>query len=814
MNSSKNFLKSVYGHKYFWPLFLFVLSLSVRLIYLFQIKNDPLLNLPILDGAYYDNWAKDILAGREFTATAFFVEPGYAYILAFFYKIFGVSAMAVALFQFLLSSATAVLMYFLGKKLFGQFSGIAAGLAIIFLRPLLFYDGLLLKTSVEIFLITLILYAFTNYEKNTKYESTKKQGKSVSYFDNFVVRNLIIGLLIGLTAIVKANVLYTVPFLILAILIPIIKKRKLYKSALAYSALIIFGALIPVLPVTYHNWRVSHSLVLINYSGGPNIYIGNWLGSDGSLKPPEFISMSPASNKDKSGSPASTREDDRSPASTRGDSSNRGESTRGGEEDSWVKMTKAYVGKDATPAQVSSYWISRAIKESKQNPGFFLKNTGKKILLLFHSMPLDDNYSIEYAIGKFKILYLTLPFWIVALLGIMGMILNIGRDALYRVSKREKEAMNNQDAINRVPAAKNHQQNFYFLYAIFFGYALTLVASHVAERYRLALSPILVLFASYFIFWFWERFKKFQAENFQMSSRNVRIMLVALLALALAAPVLFISLGQISRTMPTDTLNNFGSEALDQGKTDEARGYFIQSIEAEPRLPMAHGNLGRTYLEEGNLDPAIEEMRKSIKLQPDAPIGYLKIALEAKKNNASLSEIKKQIEDLKNQKSEEMFDPNYIEAMKLLRAGKYKEAVPMLEKTKEKSPDNSSLLVNLGSAYKNTDQLDKAKEVVSLAILADGYNLSARYNMVNIQRKKKENDLALTQLGIINGIVPGFMLTQLQLAELYAAKGNIAGARKTYQDFLDDEINVSMYPNEVLKTNAVLEKLPKAPAGQ
>jgi tetratricopeptide (TPR) repeat protein len=761
--TSKKTPFAILNWSYFWPLFLFSLSLLLRLIYFLQIKNDPLLNLPILDGAYYNNWAKDIISGHEFTGTAFFVEPGYAYILAFFYKIFSSGYLPLVIFQFFLSSATAVLMYFLGKKLFNNFVGIVAGLFIIFLRPLLFYDGLLLKTSVEIFLITSILYLATfAWEKQ----------KSKTYF--------FLGLIIGLTAIIKANVLYTTPFFILAILMPIIKNRKIYKSALIYSVLIIFGALIPILPVTYHNWQKSHSLVLINYSGGPNIYIGNWLGSDGSFKPPEFISLSPAANKDKVGSPASTREDDRSPASTR---SNRGESTRGGEEDSWVKMTKAYIGNDATPAQIAAYWTGRAINEVKQDPGFFLKNTGKKILLLFHSTPIDDNYSIEYALQKFKILQLTLPFWILGLLGIFGLIIVF--------SDREK------------------RKNIFWLYFFLGGYALTLVASHVAERYRLALAPMFVLFASYFIFWFWEKIKKFQAEKFEMSSENLRIMLVSFLALALTSPILFVSLGQISRTMPADTLNNFGSEALDKGNINEAQGYFIDSIKAEPRLPMAHGNLGITYLEENNLDPAIEEMRKSIKLQPDAPVGFLKIALEAKKNNTSFEEIKKQIEELKNKKTEELFDLNYIEGMKLLRAQEYREALVYLEKAKEKFPDNSSLLVNLGSAYKNTDQIDKAKEVVSAAILADGYNLAARYNMVNIQRKKKETDLAITQLTIINSIVPGFMLSQLQLAELQLAKGNVAAAKKAYQEFLDDEINTQMYPDQVFKTKATLEKLPK-----
>jgi len=591
----------------------------------------------------------------------------------------------------------------------------------------------------------------------------------------------VLGLLIGFTAIIKANILYSVPFLVLAIIIYFGKK---WQSSLKFSLLIILGVIIPILPVTIYNWQASHSLVLINYSGGPNVYIGNWQGADGSLKPPEFISLSPQS-----------------------------------EESSWVKMTEAYLGDDVTPAQVSSYWIGRAWQEAMSDKNFFVDITTKKIILLFHSMPLDDNYSIEYAMDKFALLTVLWPFWIVAVLGITGMIMSLwqsGIEVIYRVLKGKK------DATNHIAAGSGEKPNLLFLYAVFFGYALTLVASHIAERYRLALAPILAVFAGYFLALVWKKIQSISHmdPNDGVSSdsknasdaglydiRNYKNIVPIMALLIFLIYLAFSPLGQISRTTPEDTLNNLGSEAMDLGKMDIAEASFKESIELQPRMSPAYANLGKLYLEEGNVDQAIEEERKALEFQPDASTALLKIAMEAKQNSTPLNEIKSQINALSNNQEDELFDADYIEAVALIREQKYQDALPLLLRANDKFPNNSQILVNLGTVYKNLGQLDDAKWNLSLAIIADGYNLPARYNMVNVQRKKGENDLAMTQLMLINNIVPGYMLSQLQLAELQLAKGNVVAARNSYQAFLDDNDNASQYPDEIQKVTDMVAKL-------
>lgn len=720
MNSRKMriilYMRKIKDWPYFWPVLFFVLAVLLRLIYFFEIKDDPLFKIPILDAAYYNNWARDLIGGKEFTTTAFFVEPGYAYILALFYKFFATN-IPVVIFQFIFSGLTAVLVYFLGKKLFNPEAGIIAGFLTLLMRPLLFYDALLLKTTFEVFLITLVLFiAYYAW-----------RGQKIWLY-------ILLGLTIGITAVIKANLFYSIPFLMLAIIFAGLKSKKFLYSILL-ALVFAFSALIPVLPVTYFNWQKSHSFVLINYSGGPNIYIGNWYGSDGSLKPPEFIGMSPES-----------------------------------EETTWNKMTKAYLGENITPARVSSYWTGRAWKESMADFGFFIKNTFKKVLLLFHSLPLDDNYSIDYGLERFPVLKFLLPFWITALLGITGMVISF--------------------------TDKEKRKKLLWLYLFLGGYALTLVAAHVAERYRLALLPIWAVFAGFAVSWSIEKLKSRKFGKIgAVGGLSVFLLILA-----------FISLGQISRTTKADTWNNLGSEALDQGLNGSA-DYFKAAIDAEPRLPMPYNSLGKISLEAGNTDEAIRYFRTGLKLQYDGPSDYLKIALEAKKNKTGLSEIKKQLADLKNKKPEEIYDLNYIEAMKLLREQKYEDAIPLLEAAKEKYPNNGQILTNIGMAFKNIDQLNKAKENLAAAILANGYNLPARYNMVNLLRKRRENELAVTQLSIINNLVPGYMLSQLQLAELQLAAGNSIVARELYKAFLEDEINTKLYPDQVYKAYMMYNQL-------
>src|SRR5439155_8551153 len=76
--------------KYFLPLFLFALAFSVRLTFIFQTQNLPYFEQPVIDPQAYNELAQVLFTSKEaFRSDIFYQAPGYAYLLASVYKVFG-----------------------------------------------------------------------------------------------------------------------------------------------------------------------------------------------------------------------------------------------------------------------------------------------------------------------------------------------------------------------------------------------------------------------------------------------------------------------------------------------------------------------------------------------------------------------------------------------------------------------------------------------------------------------------------------------------------------------------------------------------
>jgi len=68
---------------------IFLGVLLLRLGALLRLAHSPLLLPGQGDMHFYNDWAKDILHGQFSQHLAFYGLPGYAYLLAFLYKLFG-----------------------------------------------------------------------------------------------------------------------------------------------------------------------------------------------------------------------------------------------------------------------------------------------------------------------------------------------------------------------------------------------------------------------------------------------------------------------------------------------------------------------------------------------------------------------------------------------------------------------------------------------------------------------------------------------------------------------------------------------------
>ena len=78
-------------------------------------------------------------------------EPLYPYFIALNYSIFGHNVRWVFLWQMLFGVLTNLLVYLVTRRYFGDFAATIAGVLIIFFGPLLFFELVLLRSSLAVF---------------------------------------------------------------------------------------------------------------------------------------------------------------------------------------------------------------------------------------------------------------------------------------------------------------------------------------------------------------------------------------------------------------------------------------------------------------------------------------------------------------------------------------------------------------------------------------------------------------------------------------------------------------------------------------
>ncbi len=706
-------------HKKTWliPSVIFCISLGIRLAYLLTIKNDPLFTTPILDAKFYSDWALQIAHKTSSASSAFFVEPGYAYLLAFVYKFFGQNFFPIILLQIILGSLTQTILFLCAKELWkNTLASTVTALIVVLFQPFIFYDLLLLKTTFEIFGVTLIIYLLI------------KTWERKSPWNRFLL-----GLFVGIVSIIKANLLYSLPFLALSLLPT---KRQTRKKLIQNIAALFLGATIVIFPVTLHNWQKSHSLVPINYSGGPNLYIGSWEQADGSLKPPEFISVDPTS-----------------------------------EETSWQKATEAFLHHEPSPSEISSFWTGQAIREMFLNPLRTMGLVLKKIVMLFGATTFDDNYDIAYGKKIFPLLRFLLPFWPIAILGILGLFAHIFS------SKNKRLALP--------------------LYVIFASYTTTIVASHVAERYRLALFPIFAIFAGYFAFWILEKIR--QADFATVTKYVTAFMVLTFLA--------WIPFPETAHTTIKDMHNNFGAQYEAAENIKQAKEQYALSLKMDEKYVPAVRNLARIALREGNADEAIEKYRAALQIQYDLSTTELKMALDAKNEGLSEEKIKQLLQQAKQDEIQKaIYDADYIEGMKFFRKREFDKAAEKFEKAYRRNNSSEAIMTNLATSYKNSNEPDKAQKFFEKTLEINDYNLPAHYNLGNLFSAKKSYPQAIAHYERINEIVPGFQLSRFYLAQSYAENKEMQKSIDAYRLFIEESEHNPAFRKQVEEAKKIVEK--------
>lgn len=237
------------------PLLTFaILAFALRALLFATLDRDPLQDAPRSDAALYHSWAASWAGGEPFPGEPdgqpFWRSPGYPSLLSLLYRLTGPHPHAAILVQMLLGWITSLLVVSAAGKRWGNRAAWIAT-ALLLLQPaLLFFETQLLPVSLATALLTIAglrLFGLLDFAHG---EPRHREP-------------LLIGLLLGLLAVVRSNLL---------LVLPIVFLRLLLGGRRSAATILLLAAALPLLGNLGWNLARSGQPVLLGANGGLNFH--------------------------------------------------------------------------------------------------------------------------------------------------------------------------------------------------------------------------------------------------------------------------------------------------------------------------------------------------------------------------------------------------------------------------------------------------------------------------------------------------------------------------------------------------------------
>jgi 4-amino-4-deoxy-L-arabinose transferase-like glycosyltransferase len=238
----------------------FLLALALRLAWIAYANYDPN-DGRFGDDLFYDFMARGLAAGKGYlsvyNAQSALWPPGYPLILAGLYKAIGHSIIAAKVLNAVAAATTALLVYFIGARVFSKKVGGVAAVMLAVFPGQVFYSTLLLNESVFSFFFTLILLF-------TVVWISKRKGI-------WPPALLLLGILFGWAALMRSEAL----ILLVAALVVWALAAPSWRAFAGQGALVLAGAAIAISPWMVRNAIAMHAFVPISSGGGHTFLAGH-----------------------------------------------------------------------------------------------------------------------------------------------------------------------------------------------------------------------------------------------------------------------------------------------------------------------------------------------------------------------------------------------------------------------------------------------------------------------------------------------------------------------------------------------------------
>jgi len=566
------------------PFCVFFVALLIRLWVLLAFWKSPHFGVQSGDMGFYHAWALRILQGVWTDHHAFYGLPGYAFVLAAVYKVFGVFPIVVCLIQAIIDSITASVVFTFSRDAIAFASkeplsprreklanagGIFASLGWVFFVPAQTFTTILMPTMWMICGFWVCVFILSRLRETDVLHPWAA-----------------FGLCIGVLATMIATVFFLLPLLLVGIVKTVDASRpwKTRAPKAALAAVVLFaGVFAGTSPVWIHNYFIAHEPVMLSAHSGINFWIGNYPGANGYPKIPDDLPAGQAALLDAS-----------------------------------IQKAEEAAGKPLTRAEVSHYWSGKAWTAIRQDPARWMRLLGTKLKNFWNAYQYDD-VTIIALLKEEGVLFPGLGWGIVAAFGLAGMI----------------------------PAWRLSPPSRWVVAAVFL-HMFSLIPVFITERYRMAAAPGLLILGVVGISFGieavlerrWFAFARYisgaciafavvflpktdaphsmELYNLGIAELEVRQLdraerhLLEVQTLAPDSPPLLASLGELYQM---------------KGNHEEARKYYQRALQHDSKNNQVLSNLGLMDIQEQKWEAAEEHLAAAVASEPSDLQSFYQLAI-------------------------------------------------------------------------------------------------------------------------------------------------------------------------------------------
>ena len=688
------------------PATIFCLALLLRLICVADLKGLPFFDHPIMDAAYHNTWAREILAGHLGKEEPFFRAPLYPYFLALTYLLSKGSYLVPRLVQAVMGALTAVITFSLAGRYFGRIAAAATGIMCAVYPVLIYFDGELLT---ETLFILLTLTGLLLLERATCSERKRPW--------------FLAGIALGLALITRPAIALFLP-VAGAGAIALSKRKSLAVGLLAA------GIILPLAPVTLHNYAASGEFIPVVWQGGLNFYLGNNADATG------WSATSPELRKDWAGGYADM-----------------------------IAIPREALGRQPTFTEVSDYWTRRGLAFMRQKPLKWAELTARKIALFWSRQELPNNQDFNFMkMYSWVLRNPAVTFGTTAPLALAG---------LFAFWPRRRKLV--------------------FLYGLILSSFVGTVAFFVCDRYRLPSVPLLLILAGGFISAMVQAARMNKRTylvlcllglaaasfvvNFNLTGAKSPDFAQSYCGVAEAYLLMerddlarkYLNLAIQTNPMWAEAYEQLGVLDMKEGDNAAAASLFLKATAIQPDYAAPYRELAMIYLAAGNLADAKHAAETALRISPSIEGAYNILGSIERQQGEPLGAIaffRKEIEtDPANWRAYANLGGAYAELDSL------DEAAAAYEKSLEINPDNPEAIVSLAALETQRGRSDVARSILERLKPGQAADLNLKYNRAVILQTSGDYEQADSLYEEVLALDPRYEGALVNLGVIRAKEG-------------------------------------------